>query len=82
MTETLILSGFHAIAGFALPCDLRETITIPAQTKMRNGRAMRHGLVGGTSGEPKGKLPWTITQAVGCRPELKHEEPPALAHRG
>jgi hypothetical protein len=30
MTEMLILSRFSAFAGFGLPCDFRETITIPA----------------------------------------------------
>ena len=33
MTERLILSGFVAFAGFGLPCDLREAITIPASAK-------------------------------------------------
>jgi hypothetical protein len=31
MAEMLISSGFYAFAGFGLPCDLRETITIPAR---------------------------------------------------
>lgn len=33
MTEMRILSGFSAFAGFGLPYDLRETITIPASTR-------------------------------------------------
>jgi hypothetical protein len=56
MTEMLGSSGFYGFAGFALPCDLRETITIAAGDEDQgHAQPVRH---------EGGKPPWMITEVA------------------
>jgi hypothetical protein len=65
MTETLILSGFYAFAGFGLPSDFREMITIPAKGKKHVTRRQRAGAFAVTPGEPeRSKVQLMITEVV------------------
>ena len=82
MTETLILSGFYAFTGFARPCDLRETITIPARTRRMGRPASVPRPWRGHLRRPEARQAAVDTGGLGCDGRSSRKRAPALARRG